>query len=176
MRQIISALLGAGIFSGSISYHIATGDFSSVVPLTEWFIDRYAFTFLYAAISASIGIVFMTAGRRGSVVDGHLQKHADSVSTFYASAGGSVAGWVLGICVVALIENFIRYWIISALLASMVIFIAVAPLVGMGISRRVVDQFNNRWFRQNWREPYIRSIGAALVVFSIAFLLYDLRT
>jgi hypothetical protein len=176
MRQIISALLGAGILSCSISYHITTNHFAIVFPLTEWFLNRNTFTLLFYAVNASIGIVLMTAGRRGSEVDEHVQKHGDSVATFYASASGSVLGWVIGICIAAVFENSVRYWLISTLLAVMTAFIAAAPLVGMSITRWMVYEFNSRWFRQRWREPYIRLFGVALLAFSIIFLLYDLRT
>lgn len=170
MRQIISAILGAGIFSGSISYHIATNHFAIVVPLTEWFLNRNTFTLLFSAVNASIGIVFMTAGRRGSEVDEHVQKHGDAVATFYASASGSVLGWVIGISIAAVLENAVRYWLISTLLAVMTAFIAAAPLVGMAISRLMVYEFNSRWFRQRWREPYIRLLGVAQLAFSIVFV------
>jgi hypothetical protein len=90
MHPLLSALLGAGVLSGSISYHIGTTHFEIVTSLTEWFLKRLSFTFLFYIVSASIGIIFMTAGRRGSEVDEQVQKHSNSLATFYASAGGSL--------------------------------------------------------------------------------------
>lgn len=175
MRQIISAILGAGILSGSISYHIATNHVAILVPLTEWFLNRNTFTLVFYAANASIGIVFMTAGRRGSEVDEQVQKHSGLVATFYSSASGSVLGWAIGMCIAAVLENPARYWFIATLATVMAAFILAAPLVGMAITRRMVDAFNNRWFRQRWREPYIRLLGGTQLVFSIVFLLYDIR-
>lgn len=176
MHPIISALLGSTILCGSISFHIATNQVELVVPFTEWFLKRITFTFLFYAFSAAIGIVFLTAGRRGSEVDDHVQKYGSSVNNFYASASGSVLGWALGICFAAILENPARYWLISLLATAMAAFIVAAPLIGMDITRRAVEEFNNRLFRQRWREPYIRLLGWALLALSIVFLEYDLRT
>lgn len=176
MHPLISALLGAGILSGSISYHIATTHFEIVTPLTAWFLNRNSFTFLFYIVSALIGVVFMTAGRRGSEVDEHMQKHGDSIATFYASAGGSVFGWAIGICIAAVFDNPLRYGLFATLVVVMAAFVAVAPLIGMMVTRRMVTEFNNKWFRQRWREPYVRFLGGALLASSIVGLVYDLRT
>jgi hypothetical protein len=176
MHQLISAALGAAILSGSIVYHIATTHFEIVTPLTEWFLNRNSFTFLFYIVSASIGIVFMTAGRRGSEVDEHMQKHGDSITTFYASAGGSIFGWATGICIAAVLANPVRYWLFATLVVLMAAFVVAAPLIGMTLTRRMVSEFNNRWFRQQWREPYVRLLGGTLLATSIVFLVYDLQT
>lgn len=175
MHPLLSALLGAGILSGSISYHIGTTHFQIVTSLTEWFLKRPSFTFLFYVVGASIGIMFMTAGRRGSEVDEQVQKHGDSIATFYASAGGSVAGWAGGLCLAALLDNPGRYWLLSLLIVLMAAFTVVAPLIGMTFTRRAVSEFNNRWFRQRWREPYVRLIGLAALALSVVSLVYELR-
>ena len=176
MHPLLSAVLGAGILSGSISYHIATTHFEIVTPLTEWFLNRNSFTFPFCIVSASIGVVFMTAGRRGSEVGEHMQKHGDSIATFYASAGGSVFGWATGICIAAVLANPVRYWLFTTLVVLMAAFVVAVPLLGMTFTRRMVSEFNNRWFRQRWREPYVRLLGGAQLASSIIFLVYDLRT
>ena len=136
MRPLLSALLGASILSGSISYHIATNHFEIVTPLTEWFLRRNSFTFLFYIASASIGVVFMTAGRRGSEVDEHIRKHGDSIATFYASAGGSIFGWATGICIAAVLANPVRYWLFATQVSFMSAFVVAAPLVGMMFTRQ----------------------------------------
>lgn len=175
MHPLLSAILGAGILSGSISYHIATTHFESVTPLTEWFLNRNSFTFFFFIVSASIGVVFMTAGRRGSEVDEHMQKHGDSIATFYASAGGSVFGWTTGICIATALANPVRYGFFATVVVLMAASVVAAPLIGMTFTRRMVSEFNKRWFRQEWRELYVRLLGGALLASSIVFLVYDLR-
>ena len=133
MSPLLSAMLGAGILSGSISYHVATTHFEIVTSLSEWFLHRVTFTFLFYLVSASIGIIFMTAGRRGSEVDEHVQKHGDSIATFYASAGGSVLGWVTGVCLTALLDNPLRYWLLATLvvlMAAFILFSSVTQSIG----------------------------------------------
>jgi len=176
MHPIISAVLGSGMLCGSISFHIATKHFEIVAPLTEWLLKRDSFTFLFYAVSASIGIVFLTAGRRGSEVDEHVRTYGNSVTTFYASASGSVLGWAIGLCFAAVLENPARYWILAALVISMTAFVVAAPIVGIIVTRQMVESFNSRWFRQRWREPYIRMIGGVMLAQAIVFLIYDLRT
>lgn len=176
MHPLLFALLGAGILSGSISYHIGTTHFEIVNSLTEWFLKRPSFTFLLYIVGASIGTIFMTAGRRGSEVDEQVQKHGDSLATFYASAGGSVAGWAGGVCLAALLDNPARYWLLALLVVLMTVFTVVVPLIGMTFTRRAVSEFNSRWFRQRWREPYVRLIGLAVLALSIFSLVNELRT
>jgi hypothetical protein len=175
MRPLVSSLLGAGILSGSISYHVGTTNFEIVTSLTEWFLKRPSFTFPFYVVGASIGIIFMTAGRRGSEVDEQVQKHGDSLAMFYASAGGSVAGWAGGVCLAALLSNPARYWLLSLLVVLMAVFTVVVPLIGMTFTRRMVGEFNNRWFRQRWRERYVRLIGLAVLALSIFLLINEIQ-
>lgn len=176
MHPLLSALLGAALLSGSISYHVATTHFEIVTPLSEWFLHRTSFTFLFYIVSGSIGAVFMTAGRRGSEVDEQIRKHGDSIATFYASAAGSIFGWATGVCIAALFADPGRYWLFGTLVFLMAATIVGAPLIGMTFTRRMITEFNNRWFRQRWREPYVRLLGTALLALSIVFLILDLRT
>lgn len=175
MYQLLFAVLGAGILSGSISYHIATTHLEIVTSLTEWFLHRNSFTFLFYIVGASIGVMFMTTGRRGSEVDEHMQKHGDSIATFYASAGGSVFGWVTGVCIATVLANPVRYWLSATLVVFMVAFVVAVPLIGMTFTRRIVKEFNNRWFRERCREPYVQLLGGALLASSIVSLVFDLR-
>jgi hypothetical protein len=174
MRQNFSGFLGATLLSGSISYHISTKHFSVIIPTTEWFLHRTTFSLTFATISAFIGVVLMTAGLRGSQVDEHVQKIGDSIFSFYASAAGSVFGWASAVSVAAVLADPGRYWPISTLLIFMVTIVALAPLIGLAATREAVDEFNNRWFRQKWREPVVRAFGLVLLAASIVFLLWDL--
>ena len=80
-----------------------------------------------------------------------------------------------GLCLAALFDNPGRYWLLSLLIVLMAAFTVVAPLIGMTFTRRAVSEFNNRWFRQRWREPYVRLIGLAALALSVVSLVYELR-
>lgn len=69
-----------------------------------------------------------------------------------------------------------RREIFGLVVVLMTAFIVVAPLIGMTFTRRAVSEFNNRWFRQRWREPYVRVMGLAVLALSIVSLVYELRT
>lgn len=131
---------------------------------------------LFYLANASIGVIFLTAGRRGSEVDEHMQKHGNSIATFYASSGGSIFGWAVGICVAAVLANPVRYWLFAISVVLMVAMVVVVPLIGMTFTRRMVSEFNDRWFRQRWREAYVRLLGGAMLAFSIIGLVYELQT
>lgn len=176
MHPIIAAALGAASLCATIAFHIARTNFELVVPFSEWFLNRGGFKFPFYAITALIGIMFMTAGRKGSQVADSVEKCSESIRHFYASASGSILGWVLGVCAVAVLENATRYWLISLLLAAMTFFIVSAPLVGFMVTHKTVTDFNNRMFRDKWREKYIHFAGLALLALAIVWVVHDLQT
>ncbi|MGE4339800.1 MAG: hypothetical protein AB7E55_28120, partial [Pigmentiphaga sp.] len=90
--------------------------------------------------------------------------------------GGSIFGWATGICIAAVLENPVRYWLFATFAVLMAAFVIAMPLIGLHVTRRMVTEFYNRWFRQKWRESYVRLLGGLSLACSMVFLVNDLQT
>lgn len=138
--------LGTAILVESISRKLANEFPDASNSLTAWFLHRLGFTLPFSVMLATIGLVLLTAGRRGSTLSELVDDNIDYVRLFYASAAGSVAGWVCGILFSLVRQDPTDYWWIATVLIGAVLFITIAPQVVLWVTHQLIQGYNSRLF------------------------------
>lgn len=176
MYSLLAAMLGATFLCCSISYHISTTYFETITPLTHWFLNRAGFNLPFIIITFLTGMIFFMWGYKGSPISKMLHKFGGLVMNFYASAGGSALGWVLGICIAACLDDFNKYFPSCFYVSLMAFAILLMPLICFHYTYETFNHHNNKFFANKSVERPVRLMGILIMGIAIFELVYFFST
>lgn len=176
MNRLISSFLGSALLCTGFGFHITNYHPEVVKPLSEWFMTRDIFTFLFFAVILVTGIIFIGYRRRGSRLHNWFSMLGDTIANFYASAAGATCGWSGGVLSAIAIENPKQYLIISIIFAISIFAFFIAPLKMFSVAKNDTEQVNNEVFIERNEGPFIRTMGFLLVVDAVFGVFYKITT
>jgi hypothetical protein len=176
MRAYVPAAFGSFSICASLGFHLALTAPSTATLLTDWFLNRRAFTYSFYAVLLLLSFFLMAAGRphsRRAKTAGWL---ASKLGNGYASGAGALLGWTVGLCVGHAFAGGPAVWPRAVVIVFGVAAVAIAPLGGLSLLAPTVTEFNDRWFAPLLVGNRVRVLGYAFFAFVLAVAACDLRS
>lgn len=173
-KQLDRNLLGAASTSAFLSYQIALTNVEIIPLLTESLAEsKIGINLAMSLIIAFMGIVWLSAGRRGGKAAQLVAKWGDAVATFYASSAGVTIGWALGMSSAALVTDLGRHIYLALVLMVYTPFLLGSPLMFFWQARRTVELSNDCLFHRNngLRTKTSRVFGLLIIVLAAVYWL-----
>jgi hypothetical protein len=132
-----------------------------------YFSGRPQFHILAFSVVAVIGLLFATAGSRHSIFSKLAEWSAPKVGAFYASAGGTICGWAVGVSFAYLLSSPKDHWLPALALVALATLLVAPPLIILHLAAPVAKKFRDRWEKPLWRVRVVQALGTLLLLSSV---------